>query len=111
MWKSCLLFSNKSSSRAYIRWPVPDGPYLTNMSAPMARPSLDLGIELGENVRVAKGFQSQFESSDLHLRKKVKELNAHNMEDGDDGLDSENRDPAVVATDVAAQIVGPRRIF
>jgi len=77
----------------------------------MARPSLDINIEHGESVRMAKGFQSQFETSDLHLRKKVMELNAHNMEVGDDGLDSENRDPAVVATDVAAQIVGLRCIF
>ena len=31
MWESFSLLSNKSSLFAYIRWPVPDGPYLTRI--------------------------------------------------------------------------------
>ena len=83
------------------------------MSVPMARPSFEINIEHGENVRVAKEFQTRFESADLQIRKKARELNAHNMEGGD-GLElenGENRDPAVVAVEVASQTVGQHPFF
>lgn len=72
----------------------------------MSRPSTELTIDYGENVRAAKALQIQFDGSDLQLCKKVVELNTHNL-DGD-GVELENkgnRDPAVVSTEVANQIV------
>jgi hypothetical protein len=73
----------------------------------MSRPSIEPSIDYGENVRAAKTLQIQFDGSDLQLRKKVVELNTHNL-DGGDGLELENRgnrDPAVVATEVTNQLV------
>lgn len=66
----------------------------------MSRPSAELRIDSGDNVRSANALQAQLDSSDLQLRKWVGELNTHN--------DLENRgngDPAVVAIEVANQIV------
>ncbi len=73
----------------------------------MARTSLELNIEHGPNVEAARALQTRLDSSDLHLVKKVMELNSHAMEGEDvlDGDDVENRDPAIVAMDVASQIV------
>ena len=70
----------------------------------MSRPSTEPTIDYGENVRAAKALQIQFDGSDLQLRKKVVELNTHNL-DGGDGIELENRDPAVVATEVSNQLV------
>lgn len=70
----------------------------------MSRPPIEPTLDYGENVRAAKEFQMQFDGSDLLLCKKVDELNTHNL----DGLEFENRghrDPAVVAIEVANQIV------
>ena len=63
-------------------------------------------MDHGENVRAATALQIQFDGSDIQLCKKVVELNTHDL-DGD-GIELEtrgNRDPAVVATEVANQIV------
>lgn len=67
---------------------------------PMARPSAELTIDSRDNVGSANALQIQLDSSDLKLRKWVDELNTHN--------ELENRgngDPAVVAIEVANQIV------
>lgn len=72
----------------------------------MARPSLELG-EPGKNVLAAKALQTRLESANLQLVNKITELNAHRMDD-DEGSDSEggsHKDPAIVAMEVADQIV------
>lgn len=72
----------------------------------MARPSLELG-EPGKNVLAAKALQTRLDSANLQLVNKITELNAHRMDD-DEGSDSEGRshkDPAIVAMEVADQIV------
>jgi len=74
---------------------------------PVTRPSLELSVEHGELVRKARELQAHLEGSDLQLAKKVIELNARDTEGqaGSDNEDEENKDPAIVAMDVAAQIV------
>ena len=73
----------------------------------MSRPSLELG-EPGKNVLAAKALQTQLENANLQLVNKVTELNTHRTDDDDEGSDSERRthkDPAIVAMEVADQIV------
>jgi hypothetical protein len=73
----------------------------------MSRPSLETG-KPGENVLAANALQTRLENANLQLVNRVSELNAHRMEDDDEGSDSERRghkDPAIVAMEVADQIV------
>ncbi|PPQ86682.1 hypothetical protein CVT25_006757 [Psilocybe cyanescens] len=75
------------------------------MSIP--RPSLELpAIEQSQNVQAAKKLEAQFNALDIQLVKKVQELSEHRTEDDEDINDEDgmNKDPAIVAMDVAAQI-------
>jgi len=75
----------------------------------MSRPSLELREP--ENVLAAKALQTQLKNANLQLVNKVSELNAHRVDDDDGGSDSEGRshkDPAIVALEVADQIVRPQ---
>lgn len=81
------------------------------MSIP--RPSLELpAIEQSQNVQAAKKLEAQFNALDIQLVKKVQELSEHRTEDDEDINDEDgmNKDPAIVAMDVAAQIVCDRAI-
>lgn len=83
---------------------------VNNTFKSMSRPSLELG-EPGKNVLAAKALQTRLESSNLQLVNKITELNTHRMDDDDEGSDSEGRshkDPAIVAMEVADQIVRPQ---
>ncbi|KAF8155495.1 hypothetical protein B0H34DRAFT_798675 [Crassisporium funariophilum] len=71
-----------------------------------ARASLGTQVECDKYLQAAKSLQTRLENADLQLVKKVSELNSHRM-DSDDESDSEdavNKDPAIVAMDVATQI-------
>lgn len=70
----------------------------------MARPSLDLQAQQSVNVARAKTLQKNNETSNLQLVKKSVELNNHELE-GEGGLEVGHKDPAIVAMDVAAQMV------
>jgi hypothetical protein len=74
----------------------------------ISRPSHELQIEQGRAVQAAKTFHTRFQNVNLQLVNKVSELNSFKME-SDEGLelvdDVKNKDPAIVAMDVAAQMV------
>lgn len=72
------------------------------------RPSLELQVEQDRNLQAARALQSGLEKANLQLIRNVEEFNAHRL-DADETVDSEdaeNKDPGIVAADVAAQIVG-----
>jgi hypothetical protein len=68
-------------------------------------PSLE---EQEKHLEAAKSLKDKFEGANLQLVTNVVEFNSPNL-DSNDGTDSaeefENRDPAIVAADVAAQTV------
>jgi len=73
----------------------------------ISRPSLEMQIEHGKSVQAAKALHTRFQNVNLQLVNKVSELNSHKM-DSDEELESgdvKNKDPAIVATGVAAQMV------
>lgn len=73
-----------------------------------SRPSLELpAIEPSQNVQTAKKLEARLKVLDIQLLKKAQELSEHRTEEDED-LDPEDamsKDPAIVAMDVAAQIV------
>lgn len=76
------------------------------------RPSVELpSVEPGKNIEAAKALQERLEGLNVQLVQRVAELNTHQLE-SDDALDPEEteaRDPAIVAMEVADQIV--RRLY
>ena len=74
----------------------------------ISRPSLEVQIEQGKAVQAAKALHTKFQNVNLQLVNKVSELNSYKM-DSDEELDlADNvghKDPAIVAMDVAAQMV------
>lgn len=74
----------------------------------ISRPSLEVQIEQGKAVQAAKALHARFQNVNLQLVNKVSELNSYKM-DFDEELeladDVKNKDPAIVAMDVAAQMV------
>lgn len=74
-------------------------------------PSLEMQIEDGKTVQAAKALLATFQSVNLQLVNKVSELNSHKM-DSDEELELtdnvKNKDPAIIAVDVAAQMVRDR---
>ena len=79
-----------------------------NISRGESRPSLEVQIEQGKAVQAAKALHTKFQNVNLQLVNKVSELNSYKM-DSDEELDLPdnvgNKDPAIVAIDVAAQMV------
>ena len=74
----------------------------------ISRPSLEVQIEQGKAVRAAKALHANFQNVNLQLVNKVSELNSYKMdsdEESDLADDVKNKDPAIVAMDVAAQMV------
>lgn len=73
----------------------------------ISRPSLEV-LEQGKAVQAAKALHTKFQNVNLQLVNKVSELNSYKM-DSDEELDLadnvRNKDPAIVAMDVAAQMV------
>lgn len=74
----------------------------------VSRPSLEIQLEDGKAVQAAKALQARFQNANLHFLNKASELNSHKM-DSDEELnltdDVKNKDPAIVAAEVAAQMV------
>ena len=74
----------------------------------ISRPSLEVQIEQGKAVQAAKALHAKFQNVNLQLVNKVSELNSYKM-DSDEELeladDVKNKDPAIVATEMAAQMV------
>ena len=74
----------------------------------ISRPSLEVQIEQGKAVQAAKALHTRFQNVNLQFVNKVSELNSYKM-DSDEELDLaddvKNKDPAIVAMDVAAQMV------
>ena len=74
----------------------------------ISRPSLEVQIEQGKAVQAAKALHARFQNVNLQLVNKVSELNSYKM-DSDEELeyadDVKNKDPAIVAMDMAAQMV------
>jgi hypothetical protein len=74
----------------------------------ISRPSLEVQIEQGKAVQAAKALHTRFQNVNLQLVNKVSELNSYKM-DSDEELDLaddvRNKDPAIVAMDVATQMV------
>ena len=67
-------------------------------------------IEHGKSVQAAKALHARFQNVNLQLLNKVSELNSHKMDlDSDEELETsdgvKNKDPGIVAMDVAAQMV------
>jgi hypothetical protein len=62
----------------------------------------------GKAVQAAKALHARFQNVNLQLVNKVSELNSYKM-DLDEELeladDVKNKDPAIIATDMAAQMV------
>ena len=79
-----------------------------NISRRESRPSLEVQIEQGKAVQAAKALHTKFQNVNLQLVNKVSELNSYKI-DSDEELDLPdnvgNKDPAIVAIDVAAQMV------
>ena len=79
-----------------------------NISRGESRPSLEVQIEQGKAVQAAKALHTKFQNVNLQLVNKVSELNSYKI-DSDEELDLPdnvgNKDPAIVAIDVAAQMV------
>ena len=75
----------------------------------ISRPSLEVQIEQGKAVQAAKALHTRFQNVNLQLLNKVSELNSHKMDSDEEELeladDVKNKDPAIVAMDVAAQMV------
>jgi hypothetical protein len=74
----------------------------------ISRPSLEVQIEQGKAVQAAKALHARFKNVNLQLVNKVSELNSHKMDSDEElelGDDVKNKDPAIVAMDVAAQMV------
>ena len=73
----------------------------------ISRPSLEV-LEQGKAVQAAKALHTKFQNVNLQVVNKVSELNSYKM-DSDEELDLvdnvRNKDPAIVAMDVAAQMV------
>lgn len=82
--------------------------YFPDFTMSGKRPSVELPpVEPGKNIEAAKALQERLESLNVQLVQRVAELNAHQLE-SDDALDPEEteaRDPAIVAMEVADQIV------
>ncbi|KAJ3508285.1 hypothetical protein NLJ89_g5843 [Agrocybe chaxingu] len=78
----------------------------------MSRPSLELSVEPGQNVQAARQAQARLQAADLRLVKKAAEFNAHRKEDEEEleGEETQNKDPAIVAMDLAAQIAYLRKL-
>ncbi|KAF8813117.1 hypothetical protein BYT27DRAFT_7131792 [Phlegmacium glaucopus] len=77
----------------------------------ISRPSLEMQKH-EKAAQAAKALQTRFQNIKLQLVDKVSELNSHKM-DSDEELESgdiKNRDPAIVATDVAAQMAYLRKL-
>ncbi|TFK37978.1 hypothetical protein BDQ12DRAFT_698888 [Crucibulum laeve] len=80
-----------------------------------SRPSLEI-VEQDKNLQAARAFHEQFENANLQLVKNVSDFNSHRLDEdedfdmGEDREDRENRDPAIVAIDVAAQISFLRKL-
>lgn len=73
----------------------------------ISRPSLEIQAEQDKLLEAAKSLKDRLEGSNLQLVTNVAEFNSHKL-DSDDVMDSEeteNKDPAIVAADVAAQTV------
>lgn len=74
----------------------------------ISRPSLEVQIEQGKAVQAAKALHARFQNVNLQLVNKVSELNSYKM-DSDEELeladDVKNKDPAIVAMDMAAEMV------
>lgn len=74
----------------------------------VSRQSLEVQMEQGKAVQAAKALHAKFQNLNLQLVNKVSELNSHKM-DSDEELESaddvKNKDPAIVAMEVAAQMV------
>lgn len=71
----------------------------------ISRPSLEIQAEQERRLEAAKRLKDKFEGTNLQLVTNVAEFNSHKL-DSNDGTDSEefeNKDPAIVAADVAAQ--------
>ena len=72
------------------------------------RPSVELPVvEPGKNVEAARALQARLQNLNVQLVNRVAELNAHQLE-SEEGLESEEmetKDPAIVAMEVADQIV------
>jgi len=74
----------------------------------ISRPSLEIQAEQEKRLEAAKSLKDKFEGANLQLVTNVAEFNSHKL-DSNDGTESseefENKDPAIVAADVAAQTV------
>ena len=73
----------------------------------ISRPSLEIQAEQEKRLEAAKSLKDKWEGANLQLLTNVVEFNSHKL-DSNDGTDSEefeNKDPAIVAADVAAQTV------
>ncbi|PPR01964.1 hypothetical protein CVT26_008746 [Gymnopilus dilepis] len=72
------------------------------------RPSVELPVvEPGKNVEAARALQARLQNLNVQLVNCVAELNAHQLE-SEEGLESEEmetKDPAIVAMEVADQII------
>lgn len=64
-------------------------------------------VEHSQNVEAARALEAQMSKANLQLVNKVAELNAHGTnEDGEfEEDDGKSRDPAIVAEELADQIV------
>ena len=71
----------------------------------ISHPSLEVQ---GKAVQAAKALHARFQNVNLQLVNKVSELNSYKM-DSDEELeladDVKNKDPAIIAADMAAQMV------
>ena len=80
----------------------------------ISRPSLEVQIEQGKAVQAAKALHARFQNVNLQLVNKVSELNSYKM-DSDEELeladDVKNKDPAIVAMDMAAEMVYNNNFF
>ncbi|CAA7268255.1 unnamed protein product [Cyclocybe aegerita] len=78
----------------------------------MSRPSLELSVEPGKNVQAARQVQARLQAANLQLVKKVAVFNAHRKEEDEEleGEGATNKDPAIVAMDLAAQIAYLRKL-
>ncbi|ESK94654.1 hypothetical protein Moror_14290 [Moniliophthora roreri MCA 2997] len=68
-----------------------------------------------KNLSAAKSLETLFESSDLHILRNISALNTHKFEKDDETAmpdieETENKDPAIIAMDVASQVSYLRKL-
>ncbi|KAK1235243.1 hypothetical protein PQX77_001549, partial [Marasmius sp. AFHP31] len=63
-----------------------------------------------DHCTAAQSLRTSFESSNLYVTRNPSTLNAYKLDDADDDIEEESRDPAIIAMEVDAQLQYLRKL-